>query len=108
MEAHTLRDIPRLAGTALVTALRKPAGLLLPASAVLFCLRCAGEVAAAALSVSDGTIAQAAGPSPPLLKDLRWSAKCALYTGGAFHGRWLVLGPAVVLQRGAREGSATC
>lgn len=61
VEAHTLRDIPRLAGAALVTALRRPAALLLPASAVLYCLRCAGEVAAAALAASDGAISKAAG-----------------------------------------------
>lgn len=61
MEPHTLRDIPRLAGAALMTALRKPAALLLPTSAVLYCLRCAGEVVAAALAASNSTISRAAG-----------------------------------------------
>ena len=61
VEPHTLRDIPRLAGAALMTALRRPATLLLPTSAVLYCLRCAGEVVTAALAASNSAISRAAG-----------------------------------------------
>lgn len=58
---HHLQDIPRLLFAAGVTALRKPARLLLPPTAVLYIARCAGETAAAALRVQDGALALAAG-----------------------------------------------
>lgn len=58
---HHLQDIPRLLFAAGVSALRRPARLLLPPTAVLYTARCAGEVAAAALKVQDGALAQAAG-----------------------------------------------
>ena len=58
---HHLQDIPRLLFAAGVSALRKPARLLLPPTAVLYIARCAGETAAAALRVQDGALALAAG-----------------------------------------------
>jgi hypothetical protein len=58
---HHLQDIPRLLFAAGVSALRRPARLLLPPTAVLFIARCAGEVATAALKVQDGALALAAG-----------------------------------------------
>lgn len=58
---HHLGDLPLLALAAFVAALRRPARRLLPTTAVLYCARCAGEVASAALRSQEGALALAAG-----------------------------------------------
>ena len=49
----TLADFPVLALHAAVIALRRPVSLLLPPTAVLFCTRCASQVATAALRLQE-------------------------------------------------------
>lgn len=66
-EPHRLTEIPQLAAKALVRALRKPASLLLPASVISYTLRSLGEIAAAALALSNGAIALAADPTAAFL-----------------------------------------
>lgn len=66
-EPHRLTEIPQLAVKALVKAVRRPARLLLPASVALYTLRSLGEIAAAALALSNGTAALAADPTAAFL-----------------------------------------
>jgi hypothetical protein len=49
----SLKDLPALAMHASVIAVRRPASLLLPATATLFCARCAAKVAEIALRLQE-------------------------------------------------------
>lgn len=75
---HHLGDLPLLALAAFVAALRRPARRLLPTTAVLYCARCAGEVASAALRSQEGALALAAGErTSPLVRTGRRYPKCS-------------------------------
>ena len=53
LPAPTLKDFPALALHAVVNAVRRPASLLLPATATLFCARCVARVAEIALRLAE-------------------------------------------------------
>ena len=66
MPEPRLKDFPALAAHAGVIAVRRPASLLLPATAALFCARCTAQAATAALRLAESDKLNAwAGASSP-------------------------------------------
>ena len=70
----TLKDFPALALHAVVIAVRRPASLLLPATATLFCARCVARVAEIALRLAESEHLNAwAGGCTPQIARVRMS-----------------------------------